>query len=226
MWTEVFGKCDAVLFDLDGTVVDSMWIWKQIDIDYFCKYDLELPKDYQKEIEGLSFYETAVLTHDRYIPQISVDTIMMEWNDMAYEHYAHIIKPKEYVIDFLKYLRSSGHKVGMVTSNSKPLCSATLKNNGMIGFFDTVITGEDSIAGKPAPDVYLKCAALLGVDNSRCVVFEDLCNGIIAGNRAGMTTVAVNDEYSGHQWEEKCSMADYSILSYKEIVDEVCKPNS
>ena len=223
MWKEILNDTDAVLFDLDGTIIDSMWIWKQIDIDYFSRNDLIMPDTYQQEIEGLSFYETALYTHETYMPFIEVDTMMKEWNDMAYEHYAHIVRPKEGAAKFLHYLKTSGYKLGIVTSNSKMLCHATLKNNGLFDYFDSIITSEDCTAGKPLPDVYLKSAERLGVDPERCLVFEDLCNGILSGNNAGMTTVAVNDEYSLGQWDEKCSMADHSIMSYKEIVDEVCE---
>ena len=72
--------------------------------------------------------------------------------------------------------------------------------------------------------MYINSARGLGVSCDKCLVFEDLVNGIIAGNRAGMTTVAIYDEYSKYQWDEKCSIADYNIMSYKEIADEVSCP--
>lgn len=224
MWKELLDNTEAVLFDLDGTVVDSMWIWKDIDIEYFKKCGIDLPPAYQKEIEGLSFYETAVYTHDNYIPWVSVETLMDDWNEMAYAYYANTVKTKEYVREFLEYLRSREFKIGIVTSNSRILCHTTLKNNGLLGYFDCIITGETEGAGKPFPDVYINCARGLGVSCDKCLVFEDLVNGIIAGNRAGMTTVAIYDEYSKYQWDEKCSIADYNIMSYKEIADEVSCP--
>lgn len=222
MWNEILKDKKAVLFDLDGTVVDSMWIWRQIDIDYFNKCELEMPHDYQKQIEGLSFYETALYTRDNYIPWMSVEDLMNDWNDMAYDHYTNDVRPKECVVDFLKYLKNNDYKLGICTSNSATLCNATLKKNGLSDYFEIVLTGEGNIAGKPAPDVYIECAKSLNVNPEDCLVFEDLCNGIIAGNSAGMTTVAVHDDYSLYQWDEKCSLADHFIMSYKEITDEIC----
>ena len=221
MWKEILNRTDAVLFDLDGTVIDSMWIWKNIDKEYFEKCRIDMPSGYQQEIEGLSFYETAVYTHDKYVPWISIEKLMDDWNQMAFEHYANIVKPKEYVRDFLEHLKKKNIKLGIATSNSKILCHATLKNNGLLEYFDSILTGESEAAGKPFPDIYINSARAVGVSPDRCLVFEDVVNGIIAGNGAGMTTVAVHDDYSSYQWDEKCRIADYNIMSYKEIVDEV-----
>ena len=222
MWKEILKDTDAVLFDLDGTVVDSMGIWHDIDCEYFSKCKMKLPDDYQRKIEGLSFYETAVFTRDNYFPHLTAEKLMDDWNKMAYDHYANLVQPKECIKEFLTKLSEMGIKMGIATSNSALLCKATLKNNGLIAYFDSILTGEECGAGKPSPDVYLNSAKALGVDPSRCLVFEDICKGIIAGKRAGMTTVAVHDDYSADQWDEKCSLSDYSIMSYREITDEIC----
>ncbi len=222
MWKEIIENMDAVLFDLDGTVVDSMGIWKDIDREYFGKYNLELPSDYQRKIEGLSFYETAVFTHENYFPMLSPQKLMEDWNRMAYDHYANLVKPKEGIRLFLDTLRDMGKKMGIGTSNSITLCKATLESNDLIGYFDVILTGEECGAGKPSPDVYLNCAKRLSATPSRCLVFEDITMGLIAGKRAGMCVVAVHDDYSVDQWEEKCKTADHSIYSYTEITDEIC----
>ncbi len=224
MWKEIIDKTDAAIFDLDGTVVDSMWLWKQIDIEYFKKCGMHIPAGYQKEIEGLSFYETAVYTQEKYIPNVTIEDMISDWNDMAYDLYANTVKPKEGIALFLATLKNMGKRIGIATSNSRILCETTLRNNGLLEYFDSIITGEECPAGKPAPDVYFQAAASLSVDPKRCIVFEDICNGIHAGNNAGMITVAVHDDYSAYQWEEKCKMADHSIMSYKEINDEICAP--
>ena len=222
MWKEIIENTDAVIFDLDGTMVDSMWIWRQIDIDYFGRFGMSIPEEYQHEIEGLSYYETAVYTHEHYLPQVSVEQMMEDWNDMAYDHYVNDVTPKEKIKEFLEHLSGHGCKLGVATSNSKVLCNAVLEKNGLRDYFDIVLTGDECGAGKPAPDVYLNCAAALAVAPERCLVFEDLCNGIIAGKRAGMTVVTIDDEYSAYQWEDKCEKADHNIRSYREITDEIC----
>ena len=222
MWKEIMKDKEAVLFDLDGTLVDSMWVWKQIDIDYFAQHNLVMPSSYQRDIEGLSFYETAVYTREMFVPHVSVDEIIADWNKMAYDQYANAVRAKEGVLEFLDHLREHGIRLGIATSNSRLLCMAALASNGIETLFDSILTGEECVAGKPCPDVYLRSAEALDATPSSCVVFEDLSKGIMAGKAAGMLTVAVHDDYSADQWEEKCRLADHSIMSYREITDELC----
>ncbi len=73
----------AIIFDLDGTLVDSMWIWKQVDIDYLEKHGHPLPDDLQKDIEGMSFTETAQYFKNRFNIEDDIDDIKAEWNAMA-----------------------------------------------------------------------------------------------------------------------------------------------
>ncbi len=84
----------AVIFDLDGTLVDSMWIWKDIDIEYLKKHGLELPPDLQKAIEGMSFTETAVYFKERFCLPDPVEAIKAEWVAMAEDYYTRRIDLK------------------------------------------------------------------------------------------------------------------------------------
>lgn len=221
MWKELLQNKKAVIFDLDGTLIDSLWIWKQIDIDCFKMWNIEFPQDYQERINGMSFYETAVFTHNEYGIDLSVDDMMKLWNDMAYYHYSSDIDVKSGVNEFLQVLKNKGFKIGIATSNSNILCKAVLTNTNIINFFDAIVTGDECLKGKPEPDVYLFAANQLGVNPEECIVFEDICEGIKAGNNANMTTVAVWDEHSKDCWNSKISDADYYIESYKEILDEI-----
>lgn len=212
---------EAVLFDLDGTIVDSMWMWKNIDIEYLGSLGLKCPEDLQKCIEGMSFYETAVYFKDRFGIDDSLQDIMECWNDMAYEKYQNEVMLKTGVYDFIKYLKENGYKLGIATSNSRRLAYASLISREILEYFGVVLTGDECGKGKPEPDVYINSAMKLGVDPSKCLVFEDLPAGITAGKRAGMKTVAVWDQYSDYLDNTKREMADYYITDYKEIMDEI-----
>lgn len=208
----------AVIFDMDGTLIDSMWMWKDIDIEYLSRYKIELPSNLQKEIEGMSFTETATYFKETFNLSQSVDTIKEEWNDMARDKYEHKVPPKDGVIEFLKYLKANNIKTGIATSNSKELVKIAMTANNMEQYFDVIVTACEVNKGKPSPDIYLKVANELGIDVLECLVFEDVPMGILAGKNANMKTCAVFDEFSKHMDKEKRKLADYYINSYDDIL--------
>ncbi len=214
----VLKEIDAVIFDLDGTLVDSMWIWREIDIEYLARFNMTMPEDLQNNIEGMSFYETAIYFKTTFNIPDSLETIMNNWNEMAFEKYEKVVPVKDGVQEFLQKLSDLGIKMGIGTSNSRILTESLLKTRGIDKYFDAIVTGSEVTKGKPEPEVYLTAADKLGVSPSRCLVFEDLPFGIMAGKRAGMKTCAVEDAYSEHFREEKLELADYYIESYKEVL--------
>lgn len=204
----------AVIFDLDGTVIDSMWMWEAIDIEYLARFNIPFEKSYQQDIEGMSFNETAVYFKNRFMLPDSLEVIKQDWNNMAYHKYKHEVEPKAGVVQFLQSLKKAGIKTGIGTSNSAGLCRTILESKKLDGYFDAVHTSDEVGAGKPAPDIYLLVAESLGVRPAECLVFEDLYQGICAGHNAGMKTCAVRDAYSESSWQLKCDTADYYIDSF------------
>lgn len=208
----------ACFFDMDGTIIDSMWMWRDIDIRFLGERGIELPSDLQKRIEGKSFSETAVFFKEEFGLSESLDEIKQIWNDMAMEAYCNRVKLKEGVLDFLVKIKEMGLATGIATSNSYELAVSCLRALGVEGYFDTIVTGCHVGSGKPAPDIYMKCAADCGVCHDSCLVFEDIPAGIYAGHNAGMKVCAVYDDYSAHMDELKKEIADYYIKSFKEIM--------
>lgn len=208
----------AVIFDLDGTLIDSMWMWRQIDIDYLARHGHALPEDLQESIDGMSFSETAVYFKERFSLSDSLDQIKSDWNQMAYDIYVNEVPLKPGVLQFLQYLKRNGIKTGIATSNSRELLLAVLESLGIAEYFDELHTSCEVTRGKPAPDIYLLVAKMLEVAPEHCLVFEDIMQGIHAGKAAGMRVCAVKDEFSINQEEEKCSSADWFINSFTELM--------
>lgn len=208
----------AVIFDLDGTLIDSMWMWKQIDIEYLQRFGYDLPEELQSEIEGMSFTETAIYFKNRFQLEDTIDVIKAEWNKMAYEKYSTSVPLKEGAKDFLIYLKSQGIKTGIATSNSRELVDVALKNLDIEDYFDSIRTSCEVEKGKPSPDIYLLVSKDIEVNPMDCLVFEDVIQGIMAGKNAGMTVCAIDDEFSKDVIEEKKEAADYFIHSYKELL--------
>ncbi|MBO5056821.1 MAG: HAD family phosphatase [Lachnospiraceae bacterium] len=208
---------EAVLFDLDGTLVDSMWLWKEIDVEYLGRFGIELPSGLQTDIEGMSFSETAAYMKERFQIPDSVEKMKDDWNQMAWNKYTYEVPLKEGAKEFLDYCRENGIKLGIATSNSRELVENIIRVHGLTGYFTCVVTGCEVNKGKPAPDVYLEACARCSAEPSACLVFEDIVPGILAGKAAGMKVCAVEDAYSMDQKENKQKLADYYIRNYHEI---------
>lgn len=212
---------DAVIFDLDGTLVDSMWMWKAIDIEYLGRHGHEYPPFLQKDIEGMSFSETAVYFKRKFGIPDSVEEIKQTWIEMSIEKYRTEVPLKDGAKWFLEYLNESGIRAGIATSNGREMVDAVLHSLGISEYFQVIATACEVAAGKPAPDIYLHVARRLRAEPGKCMVFEDVPAGIAAGKAAGMTVCAVEDEYSAHMREEKMALADYYIEGYGQLRQEV-----
>jgi len=207
----------AVFFDLDGTLVDSMHIWKDIDIEFLARFGYDLPPTLQSEIEGMAFRETAVYFKERFNIPLSLQEIMNCWNEMAYQKYKEEIGYKPGAFDFLKKLKSMQLKTCICTSNSKELVDVVGTSLGFKPYFDEIITACEVRTGKPAPDIYLEAAKRVKVSPENCLVLEDTIAGIKAGLNAGMKVCAVDDAFTAQKREEKKALADYFIVDYFEL---------
>ena len=208
----------ACIFDLDGTLVDSMWMWPDIDREYLKRFGIEYDDNLKNEIDGISFHETAVYFKNKFSISDSVEKICKDWEDMALDKYKYEVKEKLGCTCFLKHLKSRGIKMGIATSNNRKLVDAVLNSLNMKDFFEVITTSDEVKRGKPAPDVYLTTANLLNVEPKNCLVFEDVVAGIMAGKSAGMRVCAIEDDFTKEVRQKKKELSDYYIVDYSELL--------
>lgn len=208
----------AALFDLDGTLVDSMWMWKEIDIEFLSRFGYDCPDDLQKVIEGMSFSETAVYFKERFEIPMTIDEIKACWIEMSIDKYRYEVPLKKGALEFLKYCKEHGLRTGIATSNGRDMVDAVIQSLKIGEYLDVITTACEVKAGKPEPDIYLEVAKRLSAEPADCIVFEDIPAGIMAGKRAGMTVIAVEDDFSREMKEEKCGLADGFIEDYFEVI--------
>ena len=212
---------DAVIFDMDGTLIDSMWMWKDIDIEFLSKRGIDMPDDLQKCIEGQSITQTAEYFIERFGFKDSPEDLKNIWNEMAKEAYKNKVPAKPGVFEFLEELKRRNIKIGVATSNSTELMDVALNGTGIIGYVDVAFSGCMVPNGKPAPDVYLITAKTLGVDPAKCLCFEDVGKGIEAGRAAGMRCAAVYDESCLDTKETMMALSDYYFNDFNEALEEI-----
>lgn len=215
---EMLHKKEAVIFDLDGSLVDSMWMWREIDIEYLGKFGISMPENLQSCIEGMSFGETAVYFKEHFPIPDSLEEIKAVWTRMAWDKYMYEVPLKPGADVFLQHCRENNIKLGIATSNSRELVENIARVHNLHDYFSCIMTGCEVGRGKPAPDIYLAVADRLNVAPENCLVFEDIIPGIQAGKSAGMQVCAVEDAYSVHDRLAKQQLADYYIEDFRRIL--------
>ncbi len=211
---ELVDNSKAIIFDLDGTLIDSMNVWSDIDKEFFKMHDLPFEEDYQKEIGHKGLKEIAAYTKTRYNLKESEDEIISIWLDMAKEAYAYKIPLKEGVKSFLEYLQSKNIKMGIATSNSLELTELVLKHHDIYKYFSKVVTVNELKTNKGSPDIYLHISNSFGLTPSECIVFEDLLVGIKTAKKAGYKVVGVKEKSSLDKEKEIREITDLYISNY------------
>lgn len=215
MWNNIKGA----IFDMDGTIIDSMWVWNRIDMDYLKRRGTDVPPDLLENIGHLSFNETAKYFKDRFNLSESIEDIQKEWNDMAFNEYSNNVTLKPGVKKFLNILKTKKVKISLATSNSLPLIEAVLKNNGIYKFFDSITTTDEVERGKNFPDIYLLAAKKIGLAPNECIIFEDILPAIIGAKASGAKVIGVHDFYSKNQMNDIMEKADSYIFEYNELIE-------
>ncbi len=220
MWRTM--KYKAVIFDLDGTLIDSMGIWIQVDKEYLQMRGIPVPDNLFMDVEGgNSFNEICLYFKKKFDLPESIEEIGVEWTKMVAEHYKKDVKLKPGALELLQFLKEKDIKIGVGTSNSKYLAETVLQANGVLGYFDSIIAGCDDIKGKPFPDIFLNAAKELNVLPQDCLVIEDVLVGVQAAKNAGIDVFAVYDEHAAHEIEKIKQNADFYAEDFGKILEKL-----
>lgn len=205
----------AAIFDLDGTLLDSMGVWDQVDIDFLGKRGIEVPPDYMIKVSSMQLQQIAEYTIARFGLKDTPEGLMQEWDDMARVAYSTTVEAKPGALDYLRDLKSAGVKMGVATSLPPQLREPALRHVGMLDMFDDIVSVDDANdVGKDQPDVYLLAAERLGAKPVDCTVFEDLLVGIKSAKSVGMKVWAMHDDSSDADWPEICDIADGVLFDF------------
>jgi len=208
----------SYIFDLDGTLLDSMGVWVDVDTKFLKKRGIEVPHDYSDAVSSLSFPEAADYTIKRFGLINTINELLQEWNSLAAHAYANTVQMKPFAKEYLYALRKQGAKLAIATSAIPELYEPALRNNGIYDWFDCICNAKDVGCGKTRPDVFLLAASKLGVPPQDCVVFEDILPAVKSAKSVGMTVCGVYDKFSHNDWEEIKQIADHSIICFEALL--------
>lgn len=211
---------DAVIFDMDGVLIDSEPLWKIAMEDVFQEIACPLTKkDFQQTVglrldEVIDYWFTKI-GWDALPPRKVEERIVQRMVKLIQENG----KPLKGVPETLEFLRKQGKRIALATSSYTILINTILEVLNIGYYFEITHSAENEVYGKPHPAVYLTVAHELGVTPMRCLVIEDSLNGIISGKAARMTVVCIPEKT--HHPEERLSLADYrfeDMLQLKEAL--------
>lgn len=209
---------EGAVFDLDGTLLDSSWVWEKVDEKFLGDRGFQVPDDYVDEISPLGAERAAVYTIERFGLNEDKDDIVREWIEMAKKEYATEVVCKPYAKEFLEELHKLNIKMAVATSSDRELFMKTLEREGILKYFQKIVTVDEVERGKGYPDIYEEAARRIKVNPHKCLVFEDILAGVTGASLGEFNVVAVFDEKSKHNWEKIKSISKYSINDYKELL--------
>lgn len=214
---------DAVIFDMDGVLINSEPLWRRAMITVFSRYGMLLTEDECRQTMGMRFVEVIALWlhHHKKSKELlpAIDAETLDELIRLINHEGQILPGVQECLDLCKCFEL---KTGLATSSSVRLMTAIVDHLQLRHYFQSMVSAENLPYGKPHPEVFLKCAGQLGVNPRHCLVIEDSLNGVVAGKAASMQVIAVPDDenlYNDKRREQQFMLADYRANNMQEVAE-------
>lgn len=211
----------ACIFDLDGTVLNSMGVWRRVDEIFLGKRNLPLTDEYCRAISSMKLDLAADYTVKLFQLKENPEDIIREWLDLAREEFTYHIQPKPYAIEYISRLKELNIPIAVATTSQKELYLPALKRLNIHKLFDGVADSETVSFGKERPDIFLEAAKMLNTAPKDCLVFEDTVQGISTAAEAGFITVGFLDENHPETHDEIRKIADCTACDFKEFYENL-----
>ena len=209
----------AAIFDMDGTLLDSMPMWRSLAPTFSAEHGIEWSEELALYVASHGFFSSAEYFIQNF-PHLNMtlDEIVNEWGEMAYNGYQTVVEPKPGIIEYLRHLNEAGIPCAVATMSYHVLADAALARHGIDKFMQFIFTPEEvNNIGKERPDIFLKAAESLGFSPSECVVFEDSLFAMNTAKSAGFMVYGVDDELNNTRTEIE-KVCDRCIADYHELL--------
>ncbi len=213
-------SCKAVLFDMDGVIVDNLPYHVEAWLLFCERNSIPLTKEvFYKELNGMNSKDTFEWFYKKEMTRAEVEVLEEEKGLLYRELYAAHRKPAEGLLEFLQELRSRGIKTALATSAGPGNIDFIVDGLGIRDQFDAIIGGAEVTKGKPDPEIYIKAAALVGVAPIDCWVIEDSLQGIASGLAAGARVVGITTSHTAEELAHTQVIAPNFVDLFAKIAD-------
>ena len=204
----------GAIFDLDGTLLDSMRLWADIDAQFLGERGIPVTESYTQAVKNMNFSSAAAYTKARYNLPESEEQIKAIWRQMCAKSYACDVSLKEGAAQYLQKLKQNGVKLCIATVLEQKIYRPALTRCGIADLFDCAVEVSEVGKGKEYPDIYIEAARRMGLHPSQCAVYEDILIAVRSAKAAGCIAVGVYDPSSASDRPAIEKTADYYIRSF------------
>lgn len=207
-------KIKCAIFDFDGTLFDSMYIWENVADTYLRSLGKTPTSTLREDVRALSLYQSACYFKKEYDLSLSTNEIVTGVNQIIERYYLYEVLPKAGVVEFLEQLKNSGVTMCIATATDRYLIESALKRCKMEHYFDAIFTCGEVGHGKDEPVIFRKAMESFDADLVETLVFEDALHAVCTAKADGFTVIAVADDSEMRQ-SEIYKLSDFYIESFE-----------
>ena len=211
-------KIKCAIFDFDGTLFDSMFIWESVGEIYLRSLGKEPKPSLREDVRALSLYQSACYFRKEYDLPLSEEQIMSGINKTIEHFYINEVMPKPYVTEFLDEMKQKGIPMCIATASDRYQIEAALSRCGMSHYFKAIFTCSEVGYGKDEPVIFRKAMEYFNSDRSSSIIFEDALHAIKTAKNDGFTVVSVFDNSEKRQ-DEIRAISDCYIRDFEHTED-------
>lgn len=204
-------------FDMDGTLIDSNRIWKDVDREFLARRGMPYTREYYEGVAHTIFPLAAEFTKQFCHLEESCQEIMDEWMDLAGNLYENV-KIKPGVRAYLKQCKNEGRRMALVTSSVPKHCYTALENLDLLKYFEEIFFAQELNLEKKAPELWIAAAQRCHVQPEECTIFDDSLSACRGARLAKMRVIGVYDGFFAHDRREMENFCDVYIDSFEELL--------